>query len=200
MDRKKKAAAVKITYYNRLNNTPVTALALRANAEIIECGHFAQYCNIDADSFVFAAMDGDKAVGFLAFHVDETNRDCHVTLSYVIEQYRGLGLHDRMWDQLVKWCKKHKYPMISSATSVHNTHMQRVMARQGRVPVSINYAFYVDEAARRLYPQGKHRSARELVEDLALMEAAEETKKQLLGKSNNGKARKTRKIKAAVKL
>lgn len=87
-----------------------------------------------------------KVVGVIAFEFQELSNSYWICMSYVLPDYRRLGVHSALWKGLIDHCKQEKVERVYTSISIKNSSMLDVAKSQGRVPTSVNYVYELEKS------------------------------------------------------
>jgi ribosomal protein S18 acetylase RimI-like enzyme len=90
-----------------------------------------------------AACDGDKIVGFILAKIIEVKGDKtkfkqgYLSEIFVTEKYRGKGVSELMWQEVLKWFKKEKVKFIQLSVLANNEKPQQIYKKWGFKSLSL---------------------------------------------------------------
>ena len=121
------------------NNTPLAALIVQAQAELVQSGFSDGSDSVDwTCNALYAEQDG-VILGLLCWKVSEWMQEAQITLGYVRPEYRGQGIYTRLFAALEAEAIKQKLRSITGYTDVKNVLLQSVAVNQGRELFSLGY-------------------------------------------------------------
>lgn len=140
---------IEVRHFDRVNNTPALRLATLGWLDGHERGLGENVANIfmNLKAFVAFAKNGRDTVaaGVMTYeHHQCHNNEIFIYQSYVLPEFRGRGLYTAMWNEIVAKGIELKAVKICSVTSVRNSAMRMIAARQGRVEEAITLSFNLE--------------------------------------------------------
>ncbi len=94
---------------------------------------------------VLYANINNKVVGVTTYEFQEISNSYWICLSYVLPEYRRIGVHSALWKALLERCKQEKVERVYTSISIKNSSMLDVAKSQGRVPTSVNYVYELEK-------------------------------------------------------
>ena len=121
------------------NNTPLAALIVQAQAELVQSGFSDGSDGVDWTCNVLYAEVNGVPVGMICWKVSEWMQEEQISLGYVHPVYRGQGIYTRLFAALEAEAIKRKLRSITGYTHVNNMLLQSVAVNQGRELFSLGY-------------------------------------------------------------
>lgn len=123
---------VNVRRYEGLNGTPALPLALRGWTDLVDRGMCRNVVMLFWDNWaVVAELDGTP-VGVITFSKSDWLREFHISIGFVLPEYRRRGVYRAMWTDLVAWARELKFRAIEGSTKAENATMRSVAAALGR--------------------------------------------------------------------
>jgi RimJ/RimL family protein N-acetyltransferase len=138
---------ITLIHVEKFNQHIGYALVNEANHELITKGHLSPTFNgisYDIEAIVALGENG-KPLGFMAFEIAKWNMACEISLAYVVEWFRGNGLHTAMFQKLIEHATEKKCSVITSYVDVNNHASRRAMEKQGRKLRGYHYNYPLND-------------------------------------------------------
>jgi ribosomal protein S18 acetylase RimI-like enzyme len=91
---------------------------------------------LEKGHIVLVARDNNEIVGLL-IGVTKQGAVGQINMVYVDKPYRGIGLAEKMFKQVVEWLKQHKRPIVRVSVMGMNLRAQKFYKKMGFVVDSI---------------------------------------------------------------
>lgn len=140
--------SIEVKEYPRLANTPALRLAMLGWVDVFERGLGERTCNVYSNlkGLVAFAPNGKDLIpaGVMTYDHTEHNNEIFIYQSYVIPEFRGIGCYTALWNAMVAKGIELKAAKICSATSMRNSAMRAIAARQGRTEDFVYTSFNLE--------------------------------------------------------
>jgi len=147
-------ASFDVKFYDGLFNTPALELAVRGWADCVERGlgdgglnvHWEQMAFVTFAPANLSAPGRDMIpVGVCTFSHEKPWKKIWISQSYVVPEYRGLGIYRMMWERVTLKAAELKCVKIQSGTHPNNTAMRQIARKQGRVETGIELTYVMPD-------------------------------------------------------
>lgn len=132
-------------YFAEISRTDAVQLALEGHAWLIRQGLSEAIPQIGWDSSAIVGYVDGFAQGVITFSHTKWAKQIDISVGYVREGKRGLGLYRAMWDALVVQARALGAPVIMGNTDVHNEEMRAVARELGRTEIGVILKFDVPQ-------------------------------------------------------
>lgn len=122
-----------------LRDAPMAFASSFEEESLLSLEVFRARLPVDGVSAVFAAVDGETAVGMAGFQASDRLKSRHKGVMwgvYVAPQYRGLGLAGRLVDAVIARARQHVM-LLECGVAVENPPARRVYRSRGFVPYGV---------------------------------------------------------------
>jgi len=122
-----------------LRDTPMAFASSFEEESQLSLDVFRARLPLDGVSAVFAAFDGEVAVGMAGFQASDRLKSRHKGVMwgvYVAPAYRGFGLAGRLVDAVITQAKRHVM-LLECGVAVENPGARRVYRARGFVPYGV---------------------------------------------------------------
>lgn len=138
------ATDYRVEHFEGVNNTPAVDLAVAGWMELRRQGFTLQAIPLGWDHNAFVAFAGQEPVGVLTYQHLGYVKHVAIGTGYVVPEWRGNRIYDRLWAALVAKARDLKAVAIMSDTHVDNATMRAVARRQGRQETGVVLRYVVE--------------------------------------------------------
>ena len=137
-----------IRHVERINGTPLVPVAIEAWRELLVSGWAADevLLNWDLKAFYAEQAGSLRITGILLYEDLEWKNALHISLGYVIPNYRRAGIYRQLWNALVEKAREKGRGRILGTSHVRNETMRAVHEALGREPTFTLYEYRVPGA------------------------------------------------------
>ena len=140
--------SIEVREYPRLANTPALRLAMLGWVDVQERGLGERVCNVYSNlkGLVAFAANGKDLIpaGVMTYDHTEHNNEIFIYQSFVLPEHRGIGCYTALWNAMVAKGIELKVAKICSSTSMRNSAMRAIAARQGRVEEAVTLSYFLE--------------------------------------------------------
>jgi diamine N-acetyltransferase len=141
------AAIASTTFYDTFTGTCTEEDMQQFLQEYYNLAQVTKELSDPNDLFYFALVDGEPA-GYIRFKEDYSGlpimrqwKTMELKRLYVLQQYHGKGVAQKLIEFFIDWCKKENYTAMYLGVWEHNTRAQKFYTKYGFVNSGHTHAF-----------------------------------------------------------
>lgn len=133
-----------ILQYDNVGHSPAWPFIPHAQVELDSVSMYFQPAvgPTYSDPCLIMFNEDDEVMGYLVYQSDSRRSTWWIALAYTLPGHRRKGVHSALFTALVERAKlRGDILAIESGTHVNNKAAQAAFEKQGRIPISISYAY-----------------------------------------------------------